>query len=282
MKRNQTSRRKTGFIGPAIAFVMLACGESSEAAQAERLAETGPTAIRAGEDRPPQALPDTPWDTDRSADEPERPGDALGTPLVPGQVIQPIDLPAHSVSRGCAIWTSPSPASRSSRRSPRCSGPACSGCRASTSDRTGFDTMVRPRSSKDRCSRSARAPSSLAAPPRRAQASPARCRLAARPKCRGLRPSSASRTPSSSRSPRVRSWTPARPRSRPRRTTPCSALRTLTWISSMRPADSRSAGGRRERREFGRSYRFLCTERSGTRSRLAPQSRRAGSTAEER
>jgi len=89
---NRTTRRKTGLIGPALAFIMLGAGEAPESEDAPRPAGPGPPAIRTGSDTLPQALPDERQGGEHRA-EPMPPRSALGTPLVPDQVIQPIDLP---------------------------------------------------------------------------------------------------------------------------------------------------------------------------------------------
>ncbi len=89
---NRTTRRKTGLIGPALAFVMLGAGEPRETPQARRPAGPGAAAIRTKADQLPEALPDE-RPRGGQLDESMPPGSDLGTALVPGQVIQPIDLP---------------------------------------------------------------------------------------------------------------------------------------------------------------------------------------------
>ena len=91
---NRTTRRwKTGFTGPVLAFVMLGAGYPQETPQARRPARTAAAATRIEADTLPQALPDV-GHRPAHLTEPMPPGSDLGTPLVPGQVIQPIDLPS--------------------------------------------------------------------------------------------------------------------------------------------------------------------------------------------
>src|SRR4051794_39988459 len=89
---SKTRRRRTGLIGSTAVFVMLGAGEPPETPPIRRPAVPVSTAIRTGEDTLPPPLPD-----ERQRPEPAAiatpPGSVLGTPLVPGQVIQPIDLP---------------------------------------------------------------------------------------------------------------------------------------------------------------------------------------------
>jgi len=84
-------RRRTGLIGPAVAIVMLGAADPREPQQGDSAA-TARVATRAPQDTLPEALPD-----DLRQPEPTAvatpPGNALGLPLIPDQVIQPIDLP---------------------------------------------------------------------------------------------------------------------------------------------------------------------------------------------
>src|SRR4051794_2265022 len=83
---------KIGLIGPAVALIMLGAGEPSETPRGGIAAVSARPTIPTEPGPPPPALPD-------EGREPEHaalaiaPGPALGTPLVPGQVILPIDLP---------------------------------------------------------------------------------------------------------------------------------------------------------------------------------------------
>ena len=83
--------RKTGLIGPAVALILLAAAGPQDAPQGSRPGVSARTATRNGSDTLPPALPDEGRPPERAAPA-TPPGPALGTPLVPGQVIQPIDL----------------------------------------------------------------------------------------------------------------------------------------------------------------------------------------------
>jgi len=85
----RTRRSKIGLMGPVIALIMLGAGEPP---QGGRPVVPSRLAIRTGPDSLPPALPDEtqrPFHTVGATP----PASDLGTPLVPGQVIQPIDLP---------------------------------------------------------------------------------------------------------------------------------------------------------------------------------------------
>ena len=82
-------RRKTGLIGPVVALVMLGAGEPS---RDRRPAVPASTTIRTEQGTLLPALPEERLQPEHQA-APMPPASTLGSQLIPGQVIQPIDLP---------------------------------------------------------------------------------------------------------------------------------------------------------------------------------------------
>ena len=89
---------------------------------------------RGSDDLPQAGLP-----TDLPIPIAEEDDNQPGGPLVPGQVVVPIDLAgAIRLAGGAAIWILPLPASSSAARSPICSMPGRSGCRRCSSGPTWY------------------------------------------------------------------------------------------------------------------------------------------------
>lgn len=89
---SRTPTRSTGLIGPAVAFVMLGAAWPQDEPRGQGPIVPTRSVSRHQADTLPRALPDEMSRPD-DAEAAMLPGSALGAPLVPGQLIQPIDLP---------------------------------------------------------------------------------------------------------------------------------------------------------------------------------------------
>ena len=208
-----------------------------------------------------------------------RPAGPLGGPLVPGQAIQPIDLPGALRLGGARDLDIAIARERVCQALAELrAGPGALAARASTSARTGSATTARPRSSKGQVQYDQQ---ELAVPgrppPRPARASPGRSPPGGPAQVDGadLDPAvlrrhlrAAGRAAGRRRPPGRR---PGRDERRPAR-----RRRGLPRPATRRGPAGHRPRGRRERRGPGDPDRLVRPDRGGARGRPSPQPRRAG------